>query len=115
VVEAVRTKKPRREYWVGLPTVKAIIAQKFIPGTLDRYLAKNAYDSQQLMDQRRGPEDPDNLYTYVPGRHSARGKFDARAKKCSAQIALTLYPKWFALGAGVIAIMGALMVTQKKV
>ena len=114
VVEAATAKKPRREYWVGLPTVKAIVAQKFVPGTLDHYLAKNAYDSQQLMDQWRDPEDPNNLYSYVPGRHSTRGKFDARAKDCSAQITLSMHKNWFVIGAGVIAAMGALMVGRKS-
>jgi len=48
VVEAATAKRPRRECWVGSPTVKAIVAQKFIPGILDHYLAKNEYDAQQL-------------------------------------------------------------------
>ena len=30
----------RREVYVGWPTVKAILANKVIPGLLDRYLAK---------------------------------------------------------------------------
>ena len=31
---------PRREYWVGYPTVGAILANHFVPGLLDRYLAR---------------------------------------------------------------------------
>ena len=37
VVAAGLAKRPRREYWVGSPTVAAIIGQKFIPGLLDVY------------------------------------------------------------------------------
>src|SRR5438132_5868469 len=37
----------RRDVYVGLPTLKAIIANKIFPGYLDRYLAKYGYDAQQ--------------------------------------------------------------------
>src|SRR5262245_21803878 len=36
-----------RELYVGWPTVKAIQANKFVPGLLDRYLGKTGYDAQQ--------------------------------------------------------------------
>ena len=31
---------PRRQIWVGFPTVKAILANRIAPGLIDRYLAK---------------------------------------------------------------------------
>ena len=37
---------PRREMWIGWSATKAIIGQRLIPGVLDRYLAKRAWDSQ---------------------------------------------------------------------
>ena len=43
---------PRRELWVGWSAAKAIFAQKFIGGLLDRYLAKNGLG---LADGRSGP------------------------------------------------------------
>ena len=36
VVAAAMAKRPRREYWVGAPTVAAIVGQEFAPGLLDR-------------------------------------------------------------------------------
>jgi hypothetical protein len=33
----------RREVWVGGSTAEAIVANKFFPGLLDRYVAKNGY------------------------------------------------------------------------
>ena len=81
VVSAGLAKNPRREYWVGTPTVAAIIGQKFFPGLLDRYLGKTGYKSQQIADEPRDPSVPNNLYEYVPGVHSARGKFDDRSKR----------------------------------
>src|SRR5665213_4422527 len=62
VVAAGLTKKPRREYWVGMPTVAAIVGQKFIPGLLDRYLGKTGYKSQQIPNEPKDPSAPNNLY-----------------------------------------------------
>ena len=115
VVEAAMAKNPRREYWVGATTVKAIVAQRFIPGLLDRYLAKNGYESQQLMDEPRNPEQPDNLYAYVPGRHSARGKFDAESKEWSAQAWGVVNRNWLMLGAGMLMAAGAVIVGRRRV
>src|SRR6185312_6364763 len=36
----------RREVWVGISTIKAIIANKLAPGLLDRYLAGAGYRGQ---------------------------------------------------------------------
>jgi len=75
---------PRREFYVGSPTLAVIIANKIAPAVLDYYLARTGYDSQQY----DGPEDryrPDNLFEPVPGDHGAHGDFDARAKSASAQ------------------------------
>src|SRR5215469_6504935 len=35
------------EYWLGASTLKAILGNMLLPGFLDRYLAKNAYDAQE--------------------------------------------------------------------
>src|SRR5437588_5657615 len=73
---------PRREFYVGLPAVEAIIANKIAPGLLDHILARTGYGSQQY----DGPEDPNranNLWEPVPGDHGAHGAFDARAPSWS--------------------------------
>jgi NADP-dependent 3-hydroxy acid dehydrogenase YdfG len=104
VVAAGFSENPRREYWVGSSTVLAIIGQKFIPGILDRYLGKTGYKSQQIADQKQDPDAPNNLYDYVPGTWSARGKFSDRSARSSAEIFVSLHRHWFALGlAGLIA------------
>src|SRR5438477_4626820 len=36
----------RREIYVGFPTVRAILADKVVPGLLDRYLARHGYEAQ---------------------------------------------------------------------
>src|SRR2546423_3758270 len=75
---------PRREFLLGGPTVKAIVANKIAPGLLDRIPARTGFDSQQY----NGAEDPNrahNLWAPVPGDHGAHGDFDARAKSWSLQ------------------------------
>ena len=80
---------PRRELWVGWPAVKAILAQKLIPGILDRILAKQGYEGQHT-DDPLPPGRRDNLYEPVPGDHGAHGRFDARSKPYSVQLWLDL-------------------------
>ena len=68
---------PRRQIWVGFPTVLAVVANGIAPGLLDRYLAKSGY-SGQLEDQPTDPAMPSNLFEPVPGNYGAHGRFDSR-------------------------------------
>jgi short-subunit dehydrogenase len=68
----------RRAYYVGASTSLTVAANKFVPGVLDRYLARTGFASQQS-DDRDSPERPDNLFEPVPGPFGAHGRFDARA------------------------------------
>jgi NAD(P)-dependent dehydrogenase (short-subunit alcohol dehydrogenase family) len=99
VVAAGTARNPRREYWVGFSTVKAIAAQRVIPGLLDRYLGKTGYESQQIKGEPRDPNAPDNLRHFLPGRHRARGRFDDRSKDSSAEVSLSLHRDRWALAA----------------
>jgi len=73
---------PRRQIWVGFPTVKAILANRIAPGLLDRYLAKSGYTGQ-LTDEPSDPDAPGNLFAPVHGPFGAHGRFDDRAKTAS--------------------------------
>ena len=115
VVKAGIVKNPRREYWVGSPTVMAIVGQKFIPGLLDRYLGKTGYKSQQIPEEPKDPNAPNNLYNFVPGVHSARGKFSNRSKRTSAEVFVTLHRGWFVLGAAtVLTAAGSALVLKRR-
>jgi len=81
----------RREIWVGFPAAKAIVANKLIPGIIDRLLSTLAYKGQHT-DEPLPPDRRDNLYAPVPGDHGAHGRFDARAKPTSAQTWLSTHP-----------------------
>jgi short-subunit dehydrogenase len=97
----------RRELYVGLPTIKAIVANKFIPGYLDRYLAKRAFDGQQRESPTQ-PDHPVDLWQPVPGAHRLRGSFSSEAKPSSAALWLVTH-RATALGAalalGVVALL----------
>ncbi len=95
---------PRREMWVGMPTVAAIVGQKFIPGLLDRYLGRTGYDSQQY-DGAVEPGRRDNVFEPVDEDRDfgAHGDFDARATSTSEELQLSMNRKWIGLAAGALA------------
>jgi len=68
---------PRRQIWVGFPTVVAVLANRIAPSLIDRYLAKSGYSGQ--LSQTPNPADaPSNLFEPVPGAYGAHGRFDSR-------------------------------------
>jgi len=80
----------RREIYVGLSTVKAIVGNKFFPGLLDHYLGHTGYDSQQT-DEAENPQRPNNLYNSLPGDAGAHGRFDKQARRYSPQLWTSLH------------------------
>ena len=104
---------PKREFYVGLPSLEAIVANKIAPGFLDQYLARTGYDSQQ----HDGPEDPNrpnNLWQPVPGDHGAHGAFDALARNWSPQLWTSKHRTVLALGFLAFAISGLIALFKNK-
>ncbi|WP_433208153.1 SDR family oxidoreductase [Dactylosporangium sp. CS-047395] len=91
----------RREYWVGGSTVGTLLGDKFIPGLLDRYLARTGYKSQQT-DERRDPDQPRNLWHPADRSEDfgAHGDFDDRSTRRSPQL-------WASQHHGLLAVAGA--------
>jgi NAD(P)-dependent dehydrogenase (short-subunit alcohol dehydrogenase family) len=101
----------RREMQVGLPTVLAIEINKLAAGLIDRYLARNGYDSQQT----REPVEPgrrDNLWEPVPVDRGAHGEFDDKASDFSPHLWINMHRRGLALGLAGFAI--ATMVARGK-
>jgi short-subunit dehydrogenase len=98
----------KREVWVGMPTVAAIGANKFIPGLLDRYLGKTGYASQQTSEPA-DPNAPNDLWAPVAGDHGARGTFDSRAHAYSPELWLDEHkrPLRFLAAVGFLGVMTA--------
>jgi short-subunit dehydrogenase len=76
---------PRRQTWIGFPTVKAILANRIAPGLLDRYLARAGYTGQ-LTHEAVPSNAPNNLFAPVPGDYAAHGRFDDRARASSWEV-----------------------------
>ena len=75
---------PRRELWVGWRTVAAIVADRLVPGWLDRKLAREGYRAQQA-DEPAEPDAPNNLWRPLPGDHGPTGASTiVRAREASS-------------------------------
>ena len=84
---------PRRELWVGLPTVYTILGERVASGLMDRYLARTNYAAQQSDTPIVPSEREDNLLAPPPGDPGAHGRFDSQAKERSAQLWLTMHKR----------------------
>jgi NAD(P)-dependent dehydrogenase (short-subunit alcohol dehydrogenase family) len=96
----------RREVYVGLPSVYTILGNRLAPWLLERYLAKTAYDSQQVNGEPVG-ERPSNLFAPMDGDPGAHGRFDDQAQERSPQLVVTRNRRWLGLGAAVAGVGAA--------
>lgn len=103
---------PRRQIWVGFPTVKAILANRIAPGLLDRYLARSGYTGQ-LTDQPEDPAAPGNLFEPVAGAYGAHGRFDDQARTGSWEMFTSRHrdAAWVAVFSG--AAVGAYLLAAR--
>lgn len=101
VLHAAFTSSPRREYWVGGSTVKAIVGQKFIPGLLDFYLGKTGYESQQRKEPD-SPDRPNNVWHPVSTTLGAHGPFDKNSRPFSFEAEVSKNRGWFVFGCGLV-------------
>lgn len=100
----------RREYYVGWPTVKAIIGNKIAPWYADWVLSRNGIEGQMTSE----PEDPqrkDNLYAPLPGDHGAHGNFDDMSKDFSLTTWASLHKGLVA--ASLLVFAGVAFITNK--
>ncbi|HEV2451173.1 MAG TPA: SDR family oxidoreductase [Streptosporangiaceae bacterium] len=99
----------RRQYWAGGTTAATILANKFAPALLDRYLAKTGYKSQQT-GQQVPPGHPDNLMHPLDGPdghdRGAHGAFDNRSHSRSFQLLLSHHPRLATAAAAAVAVTG---------
>ncbi len=96
----------RRESLVGITTVGAVWANKFIPGLIDRYLARTGYQSQQT-DEPIRQDRPDNLMQPVQKDFGAHGRFDRGAVQVSLQAWLDRYRVALLTGVALLGFAGA--------
>ncbi len=103
---------PRREYFVGFPTVEAIVGDRIAAGLADHYLARAGYDSQQTSEPE-DPNRPDNLWAPVDDNRDfgAHGRFDATARSTSWELVVSKHRRAFAAAA--VALMAGLFLIRK--
>ncbi|MFL6139312.1 MAG: SDR family oxidoreductase [Frankiaceae bacterium] len=101
---------PRREMWVGAPTVGTILGNRIAPGLLDRYLGRTGYKSQQDPSERR-PMLPTNVWRPTGGDQGAHGDFDDRAHDRSASLWLSMHRRSAVAG---LAAAGAAAATATR-
>jgi short-subunit dehydrogenase len=97
----------RREVWVGGSSFKAILGNKFLPGFLDRYLARFGYTAQYSKERAR-KDAPDNLFKPIEGDFGAHGRFDSEARP-QVDMRTPVLPALLKAGGAAVAVGGALM------
>jgi short-subunit dehydrogenase len=97
---------PKRELWVGLPTVYTILGEKFASGLMDRYLARTNVEAQQSETPIVPSHRDDNLQSPPPGDPGAHGRFEGQAKARSPQLWLATHKRMLAGAAAGAAAVG---------
>ena len=105
---------PRRELWVGLPTVYTIVGEKVAPGLMDRYLGWTNEKAQAAARPIDPEQRVDNLLAPPPGDPGAHGMFDDQAHAHSPQLWLTMHKRGIAAGAAGAALAGVLAATRAR-
>ena len=100
----------RREYFVGWPTVKAIIGNKIAPWYADWLLSMNGYEGQ-MTDEIDDPNRQHNLWDPIPGDHGAHGDFDKAARTSSAVTWISLHKK--SLAASALLLLGTIFIAKR--
>ena len=108
------SKNKRREIYVGLPTVIAIVGNKLFPRLGDWYLGKTGVKGQQT-SEKADHDKPNNLYEPVGGDPGAHGRFDDRAHSFSPQLWTNLHRDWIvgAMLLGVASAVGGIFWARK--
>ena len=103
---------PRRELYVGFPTVQAILGDRLAAGLADRFLARKGYELQQT-EEPVDPRRPDNLERPLPGDRGAHGRFGDEARGRSIQVELAMRRRLLAFG-GTAAAAGAVVLLRRR-
>ena len=74
--------RPERESYVGWPALQAMLGTMFLPGFLDRLLARKAWRGQFTREPME-PSRVDNLYNPLPADFGSHGRFDDEARSSS--------------------------------
>ncbi|WP_188191744.1 SDR family oxidoreductase [Nonomuraea sp. SYSU D8015] len=106
----------RKEYWVGIPTVATLLAQRVAPALVDRYVARTGIASQQT--DEKSPTGVANLWEPADDDtdYGAHGSFDRRSHGHSPQLWLSQHrgPVLLALAGGAAAATAATVAALRR-
>jgi NAD(P)-dependent dehydrogenase (short-subunit alcohol dehydrogenase family) len=100
-----------REMLLGMPTASAVWSQKFIPGLLDTYLARNAWDPQFV--DAPNDQQGDILFDTLPGDPGAHGPYRDREQGPDLQMQLRMQPMATAAAAVALVVGGAALLLKR--
>lgn len=98
----------KRELYVGLSSIEAILGNKVASRTLDRYLGRHDFSAQQT-EKPADPASRGNLTEPVPGDFRARGSFDERSTDGAPSLWLSTHRKLALAGLTTLALGGMLV------
>lgn len=101
------SENPRRSRMVGIPTLKTVWGNKFLPGFLDHYMAKKGF-AGQLTNEPVEADRKDNLWEPVEEDRGVHGDFDDVADDLSIYDKVVEHKK--SIGAVVLGFAGAIAV-----
>ena len=101
-----------REMLVGFPTVQAVLGQKVIPGLLDRYLARTAWDGQ-FADEPNRHHGRDILFATLPGDPGMHGPYRDRERGADLQMWLRTHRRGALASAASAAILGLALLRRE--
>jgi NAD(P)-dependent dehydrogenase (short-subunit alcohol dehydrogenase family) len=102
-----------RELKVGFPVLGTIWLNKFLPGMVDWYLARNAYAGQEEPALAAGRR-PDNLFRSVNWHVGAHGRFGAEASPRSRELDFRLAARrWATAAVATAGIVSAAVIAKR--
>ena len=103
-----------REVLVGIPTVRAVWAQKFFPGLLDWIASRQAWESQFV--DRPNRQTDDILFDAMPGDPGAHGQMPAQMRGPDLQMRLRRHPVTVAAATALAtaAVTGAVVASTRR-
>lgn len=105
---------PGRESYVGWPALQAVLGTMFMPGFLDRLLARKAWRGQ-FGSEPADPRRIDNLYNPLAADFGAHGRFDSEARSSSLQYRLGANPRVLAfLAATSLGMLAAALYRRRR-
>ncbi len=100
--------RPRREMWLGWPTIRAVAGNRLAPAVLDEILGVKGVSAQQT-DEPAPADAPSNLWEPVTGDWAAHGRFDDRATTSSPAIWASIHTGIGQVGGVVAHAVGAVL------